>query len=35
MNREEIIFFLSYGLEWLINASDEKLKNEIKEELGL
>ena len=35
MSKDEIIFFLSYGLEWLINASDEKLLNEVKEELKL
>ena len=35
MSKDEIIFFLSYELEWLINASDEKLLNEVKEELKL
>jgi len=35
MSKDEIIFFLSHGLEWLINASDEKLLNEVKEELKL
>ena len=35
MSKDEIIFFLSYELEWLINASDEKLLNEVKKELKL
>jgi len=35
MSKDEIIFFLSYGLEWLVNASDEKLLNEVKKEMGL
>ena len=35
MSKDEIIFFLSYGLEWLVNASDEKLLNEVKKEIGL
>ncbi len=35
MSKDEIIFFLSYGLEWLVPASYEKLLNEVKEELKL
>ena len=35
MSKDEIIFFLSYGLEWLVDASDEKLLNEVKKEMGL
>ena len=35
MSKDEIIFFLSYGLEWLVNASDEKLLSEVKKEMGL
>ena len=35
MSKDEIIFFLSYGLEWLVNASDEKLLNEVKKGMGL
>lgn len=35
MSRDEIIFFLSYGLGWLVPASYEKLLNEVKEELKL
>ena len=33
MNREEIIFFLMNGLEWLIPAGFEKEVEEIKREL--
>lgn len=35
MTKEEIIFFLRYDLEWLINASDESLLQEVKKEMGL
>ena len=35
MSKDEIIFFLSYDLEWLVNVSDEKLLNEVKKEMGL
>ena len=35
MSKDEIIFFLSYDLDWLVPASDEKLLNEVKEELKL
>lgn len=35
MSKDEIIFFLSYGLGWLVPASYEELLNEVKEEIGL
>lgn len=35
MSKDEIIFFLSYGLDWLVPASYEKLLNEVKKEMGL
>lgn len=35
MTRDEIIYFLKWGLWWLIPAKYEKEANEIKKELGL
>ena len=35
MSKNDIIYFLSWGLEWLIPASYEKKVEEIKKELGL
>ena len=35
MTKDEIKFFLSYGLEWLVTASDEALLIEVKKEMGL
>jgi len=35
MSKKEIKDLVSLGLEWLVNASDEKLLNEVKKEMGL
>ena len=35
MKKDEIIFFLTYGLEWLIPASYEGHGKEAKQEIGL
>lgn len=35
MTKDEIIYFLSYGLCWLIPASYDKQVEEVKKELGL
>lgn len=35
MKKDEIIFFLTYGLEWLIPASYDEEVKKVKEELGL
>lgn len=35
MSRDDIIYFLSYGLEWLIPASYEKDVVQVKKDLGL
>jgi hypothetical protein len=35
MTKDEIIYFLSYGLSWLIPASYDKEVEEVKMELGL
>ena len=35
MTKDEIIYFLSYGLEWLIPASYEEQVEKVKKELGL
>ena len=35
MTKSEIIYFLSWGLEWLIPIKYEKEVKEIKKELGL
>ena len=35
MTKDEIIYFLEWGLEWLIPASYENEVKQIKKELGL
>lgn len=35
MTKDEIIFFLSYGLEWLVPCAYAKQVEEVKKELGL
>ena len=35
MSKNDIIYFLSWGLEWLLPASYEKEVEKIKKELGL
>lgn len=35
MKKDEIIFFLTYGLEWLIPASYDEQVKETKKEIGL
>lgn len=35
MKKDEIIFFLTYSLEWLIPASYKDEVKKVKEELGL
>ena len=35
MTKEEIIYFIEHGLDWLVPAGYDELVKEIKEELGL
>ena len=35
MSRDEIIYFITHGLEWLIPAKYENEVKQIKKELGL
>lgn len=35
MTKEDIIYFIEQGLDWLIPAVYEDLLKEVKEELGL
>ena len=35
MSKNDIIYFLSWGLEWLIPCKYEKEVEEIKKEMGL
>ena len=35
LNKEEIIYFIEQGLEWLIPAVNDELLKQVKEELGL